>query len=59
MGGDRLILASSDGRMLEVSPEDGTIIRETKIGDPIMIPPLIAGETLYMLSESGRLLAYR
>lgn len=59
LAGGRLILASSDGRMLEVNPQNGDYIRETDIGESIMIPPLVAGDVLYLLSENGNLLAYQ
>lgn len=59
LAGERLILASSDGRLLEVAPSDGTFLRESKLGHSILIPPLIAGDTLYLLGEDGSLLAYR
>ncbi|MEM6781539.1 MAG: PQQ-binding-like beta-propeller repeat protein [Pseudomonadota bacterium] len=59
LAGGRLILVSSDGRLLEVSPEDGTFLRENDIGGSFMIPPIVAGDTLYLLAENGSLLAYR
>lgn len=59
LAGGRLILASSDGRLLEISAQDGSVLRETDIGKPVLIPPIIAGDTLYLLSEDGSLLAYR
>ncbi len=59
LAGGRLILASSDGRLLEVNPDNGEYVRESDIGYSIMIPPVVAGDTLYLLSENGTLLAYR
>ncbi len=59
MGGGRLLAFSSDGRIAEIDPEKGTLIRESKNGQDVRISPVIAGETLYILSESGNLIAYR
>jgi outer membrane protein assembly factor BamB len=57
--GGRLIIAGTDGVVYEVAPETGKIVREWDAGDTVSIPPLVAGGTLYMLSEDGKLSAYR
>lgn len=59
LAGGRLIMASSDGRLLEINPDTGEFIRESDIGHSILIPPLVAGDTLYLLAENGSLLAYK
>ncbi len=59
MGSNRLILTSSNGYMIEVSPHNGEIIRKTKIRKNVQIAPIIANEHLYLLAEDGTLLAYR
>ncbi len=59
LAGGRLIVAGTDGRVFEISPETGEILRQWDAGDDIALPPIIAGGTLYMLSESGTLSAYR
>lgn len=59
MAGDRLLAFSSDGRLAEIDPAKGTLIRETDGGDDVRISPLVAGGTLYILSENGELTAYR
>lgn len=59
MGGNRLLAFSSDGRIAEIDPEKGTLIRQTTNGEDMRIPPIVAGSTLYVLSEDGDLIAYR
>lgn len=59
MAGNRLLAFSSDGRIAEISPEAGTLIRESRNGEDMRISPIIVGETLYILSEDGDLIAYR
>ena len=59
MAGNRLILASSHGYMIEISPHNGEVLRETKIKEKVQLSPAIANNTLYMLSETGKLTAYR
>lgn len=55
----RLMLFSSDGRIAEVNPENGTLVREWNSGDDVRISPIVAGKTLYILGEDGDLTAYR
>jgi len=59
LAGGRLIVAGTDGRMIELSPDNGKILREWDDGDTVTIPPIIAGGTLYILSRNGTLSAYR
>lgn len=59
MAGNRLLAFSSDGRVAEVDPAKGTLIREWRNGEDMRITPVIAGGTLYILSEDGDLVAYR
>ncbi len=59
LAGNRLILASSLGKMVSVSPSDGTIQSETKIGGDVLLPPVVANNMLYILTNDGRLTAWR
>ena len=59
MAQGRLILASSHGRLLEVNAHNGDIIRTTKLKGSVNLPPVVAGNTLYLLLDSGTLIAYR
>lgn len=59
MGGGRLILAGTDGRVLEIDPVAGKIVQQWQAGDTVSIAPVIADRTLYLLSEDGTLSAYR
>lgn len=58
LAGGRLFVASSEGRMREISPETGDTIREWSAGRSVSIPPLVAGGILYVLTDSGTLMAY-
>ena len=59
LAGGRLILAGTDGRVIEINPESGELIREWSIGNTVAISPIIAGGVLYILSENGTLSAYK
>lgn len=56
---DRLVVISSEGRMHEYSPFTGEFINETRIGDSVSIPPIVANNTLYVLSDNARIAAFR
>lgn len=59
LAGDRLIVASSEGQIGNVSPADGAFSTVTKIGKGIDLAPIVANSTLYVLDDDGRLSAYR
>jgi len=59
LAGGRLIVASSNGRLMEVDPSNGQTLRTMKANGDVSIPPFVAGGTLYVLSNNGRLTAYR
>jgi outer membrane protein assembly factor BamB len=57
--GGRLVLASSDGRLELIRPEDGTTITTRNIKSEIYVSPAIAGGTIYYYTNNGELLALR
>lgn len=59
LAGDRLILLSSQGRMVELDPADGREMRETRLGAPAFLPPVVANMVLYILTDDGRVQAFR
>jgi len=59
LGGDRLIVVSSDGKMMSVSAETGEPIDTQSIADAAHVAPAIAGNTLYIVTDDATLAAYR
>ncbi len=59
LAGNRLILAGSNGTLININPTNGSFQSQTKAGTSISVPPVVAGNTLYILADSGRLIAYR
>ena len=59
LAGDRLILASTHGKVAEINPVDGKVMNEIDVDGTIRLSPVVAGNTLYLLSEDGTLMAYR
>jgi outer membrane protein assembly factor BamB len=59
MMGGRLVLASSDGRLEIVRPQDGTTIATRNIRSEIYVSPAMANGTLYYFTNDGELLVVR
>ncbi|MBL4804120.1 MAG: PQQ-binding-like beta-propeller repeat protein [Alphaproteobacteria bacterium] len=59
LAGGRLILAGTGGRVIEVSPETGDILREWDTGATVAVPPIVAAGQLFILTNDGKLVAYR
>jgi outer membrane protein assembly factor BamB len=56
---DRLILVSSEGKAVSLSPYSGQLLGRTDIPDGTYIPPVVANGTLYLLTNSAQLVALR
>jgi outer membrane protein assembly factor BamB len=59
LGGDRLIVLSSDGSALSVSPYTGAPLGREEMPGIAFVDPVIANNTLYILTDNGELSAYR
>lgn len=59
VAGDRVLVVSSEGDVLEVSPEDGSLLKHWDAGYDVPVAPIVAGGRLYMLAESGHLYVYQ
>jgi outer membrane protein assembly factor BamB len=59
LASDGLFLTNSLGEVVIASPYDGSVRSTRRVADTIFLPPVIADNTLYILSEDGRLSANR
>ncbi len=59
LGSDRLILVSSDGWALSVSPYTGKPLGREQMPAGAYVDPIIADNTLYILTDNAELSAYR
>jgi outer membrane protein assembly factor BamB len=59
LAGGRLILAGSNGEILEFDIKEGELERRWDARGPVMVDPLIVDDVLLVLDESARLTAYR
>ena len=59
LASDRLILTSSAGLAIAVSPYTGKLLGEIDLPDGVFVGPVLAGGTLYFLTDDAELVAYR
>jgi outer membrane protein assembly factor BamB len=56
---ERLVLVSSRGEAVMLSPETGEVLGNLSIPGPSMIAPVVANETVYVLTDDARLTALK
>lgn len=56
---NRLILVSSSGKAVSLSPYSGELLGRVEIPDGTYIPPVVANGTLYLLTNDAQLVAMR
>jgi len=59
LAGGRLIVGSSDGTLLQFDPTAGTALGGVTLPSGAASAPVVAGSTLYIVTEDGRLNAFR
>ncbi|MDH3792164.1 MAG: PQQ-binding-like beta-propeller repeat protein, partial [Rhodospirillales bacterium] len=59
LAGDRLILAGSNAVAVSISPYTGEILGEQDLPGAAAVSPVVAGDTLYFLTNNATLLALR
>ena len=59
LAGNRLLVASSKGDVILLDPRSGTILKEDRLKSPIFVPPVIANETVYILTDEAKLVALK
>ena len=59
LAGQRLIVAGSNGTLINVDPATGSYQSQTNVGARVRQAPVIANSTLYIYDDAGRLTAYR
>ncbi len=59
LASDRLLLAGSNRQLVTVSPYTGKIISSKKLSGAAYLPPVVADRTVYLLTDDGKLTAFR
>jgi hypothetical protein len=53
------LVGGTTGELLALSPYTGAVMGKVDIKNPIRLAPVIANQTIYILTDSGRLVALR
>ena len=59
LAGDRLLVGASTGELFSISPYTGELLGSMDLGNAIYISPIVADETVFVLTDDGRLHALR
>lgn len=59
LAGGRLIVVSSEGYAASINPKTGKAISVVKVAGGSSVAPVVAGSTLYILSDNGKIVAFR
>ncbi|HVJ31522.1 MAG TPA: PQQ-binding-like beta-propeller repeat protein [Terriglobia bacterium] len=56
---DRLLVTGSEGHAVAISPYTGKILGQMELPAPTHLPPVVANQTVYILSDDAELIALR
>jgi len=59
LAGNRLYLVNAKGSFVAVDPLNGKIVSEQHLDAPVSLPPIVAQDTLYILTDYGSVMAFR
>lgn len=59
VAGGRVLVASSDGVLRQFDPANGALAAQRELPGGASTEPVVAGQTLYVVSKDGKLLAFR
>jgi outer membrane protein assembly factor BamB len=59
LAGDRLLLGNNLGELWSVSPYDGKLLGRVEVSGNVFIPPAVAGDTVYVLTDKANLYAFK
>ena len=57
--GNRLLIGNSEEELWSVSPYTGKVLNFTKVEGPVLLPPVVARETVYVLTDEADLISFR
>ena len=59
LAGGRLIAVSSQGLMINVNVQTGEIVSQVDVGEGMFVAPVVAGSTIFLLTDDADLIAMR
>jgi outer membrane protein assembly factor BamB len=54
-----LVLGSSNGQIAALNAKTGAVARKVEVGQPILLSPIVAGDTIYVVTDDAQLIALR
>ncbi len=59
LAGNRLLVTGTNGQVWSVSPYSGKLLGWIEVPGPVLIPPIVANQTIYLLTDDAELIALR
>ena len=59
LAGDRLLLVSSLGEVVSISPYTGEVLGKITVSGAVRVSPVVANQTVYILTDRAELIALR
>lgn len=59
LAGDRILVGNNIDEIWSLSPYSGKFLGLIEIAGPVLIPPIVASETLYVLTDEADLISFR
>ena len=59
LASDRLLVTSTSGQIVSISPYTGEILGAIELGDGLPLAPIAAQETVFLIEDSGGIIALR
>lgn len=56
---NKLYLVRTDGTLITMDPKNGQVLSSMSLGVPVSVAPVIANETLFILTDHGELLTFK
>ena len=59
LASDRLLVSSTSGQVVSISPYTGEILGAIELADGLPLAPIAAQETVFLIEDSGGIIALR
>jgi outer membrane protein assembly factor BamB len=59
LAGSRLVVVNNKGLALSLDPQSGKRVAATDLDEPVSLPPVVANDGLYFLTDSAKIIAFR
>ena len=59
LANDRLIIGGADGEVVSINAKTGVVEKRLRVGGPVLIGPIAAGGTIFVVTDEAQLIALR